>query len=179
MFRHSGIAAICLSLFIASCGNRAIGDDVEVSRRADHTPGDLSDAAPETVDIAGDGVEPLPDALPTELPFATDVGVDGAALAAGTILLLDYEMRHPISWSFFMDELSAHGHEVVYRRWFPHVTAADVEPDPVSGQLPFQAIVLSAGNSPSEPSPRMRAGEADNLLIFGMDHQLPAGICRL
>ena len=179
MYWRNLVAAACLSLYIVSCGSRETADVWAGAPILDLASGDLSDAGQRTDEGALDAVIFPPDTLPTELLTATDVGVDGAALAAGTILLLDYEMRHPISWSFFMDELSAHGHEVVYRRWFPHVTAADVEPDPVSGQLPFQAIVLSAGNSPSEPSPRMRAGEADNLLIFGMDHQLPAGICRL
>jgi hypothetical protein len=83
----------------------------------------------------------------------------------GKVLLLDFEMRHPLSWAFAVEQLEALGHTVSYRRFFPHVTELDVV-DGDNGELPYELIIVSTGNAPGEPSARMREKDAWRLQSY-------------
>jgi hypothetical protein len=99
-----------------------------------------------------------------------DSDVDGletaetvAPLPPGPALLLDFEMRNPISWSFLLDTVKGLGHQITYRRWYPHVTTHDLGNDPETGKPRYSILIVSAGNGPSEPSERMRLSDAQRL----------------
>jgi len=130
-------------------------------------------------DAPGDGNEPADGFPPDEDAADTD---DAAAMddwdtvkpvvEPGRVLLLDFEMRHPVSWRFLIEEMRGRGHEVAYRRWFPHVTVDDITPADGAGDgsdagaPPCSIIVVSTGNGPGEPSERMRKDDEDRLVSF-------------
>ena len=115
----------------------------------------------------GDVVADLPNMQPEVAEVVPDIAPDlRLAPSPGKVLLLDFEMRHPVSWAFVIEELKQLEHEVEYRRWYPHATLADVEPHQATGELPYSLIIVSAGNAPSEPSERMRGDDAANLASY-------------
>jgi hypothetical protein len=77
------------------------------------------------------------------------------------VLLLDFEMRDPIVWGYLIDGFEGLGYDVSYRRWFPHVTTADVAAP--SGSTPYRWIVIAAGGSPGRSSEGMRPAAVEAL----------------
>ncbi len=80
-----------------------------------------------------------------------------------TALLLDFEMRHPASWRFLIEELDKMGVELTYRRWFPHLTEEDVVADG-GAESPYTYIFVCQGSAPGIPTEMMRPTDVANLL---------------
>ncbi len=85
-------------------------------------------------------------------------GAGGALPArAAKTLILDGELRHHSSWIDVIDAFAKAGAEASYRRFYPHVTAADV--DLAADAYPHAIVVLAAGRSPGTPSSLSRFDE--------------------
>ena len=140
------------------CGGDRGGNSEGVEESETRSPGVLDLSLIEVVAEIAAGPEVVSVDLHHDL-LADEATV---TVAPGSVLLLDLEMRHPVSWKFLVETLEAMGHEVLYRRWYPHITAADVKGE--DGTPVHSIIVVSSGNAPGEPSDRMRPGDADNLV---------------
>ena len=79
-------------------------------------------------------------------------------------LLLDCELRHHSSWIDVIDGFVDAGVELDYRRFYPHLTAADVTP--TAEGLPYPVVLMAAGRRPGNPSDRMRYDEIANAVQF-------------
>jgi hypothetical protein len=115
-----------------------------------------TDPAPNPVSDAGEDS----DARTSDVSDVVEPDVPDAPDARQVALLVDFEMRPAVMWGAVTDGLEEAGWQVRYRRWYPHVTAQDVEPGT------YELILVAAGRSPAAPSPRMRMAELDNLEAF-------------
>ena len=146
---------------------------------AGHGAGHGTDSAPDAVTDAGEDAgrdvladlsfvdaarDTAADRLSADEVGATPPdGGDADVLPAAplTALILDFEMRHVAAWRFLIETLEALGFEVTYRRWYPHVTGADV--DDGSGASPWRVVFVGGGSGPGGSTPRMRLQDADRL----------------
>lgn len=86
-------------------------------------------------------------------------GGDGGPDHAARVLLLDQDLRHRSTWVDLIEAFEAAGAEVDYRRFYPHLTEADVAA--VDGLHPYAVVVLAAGRTPGDPGGLMRLDEVD------------------
>lgn len=84
---------------------------------------------------------------------------------AAEVLILDHELRHVSTWVDVIGGCERAGLTARYRRFYPHLTRADVEPGE-DGQLPYSIVVVAAGRYPGSPGSQMRMGELDNARSF-------------
>ncbi|MFH2005269.1 MAG: hypothetical protein ABI333_01655 [bacterium] len=89
---------------------------------------------------------------------SVDAGPDAGPTRPLRALLLDSELRHTSSWIDTLDALEATGFTATYRRFYPHLTAADVAFDG-DGVPAHDLVVLAAGRAPGNPGSRMRWAE--------------------
>ena len=73
-------------------------------------------------------------------------------------LILDLEMRDPLSWGLVRSILEGQGYAVTYRRGFAHFTSADADR--------YQLVVLAAGTAPGGPTDWIREAELPRLAGF-------------
>ncbi len=93
--------------------------------------------------------EPEPEPEPVDLPRA---------------LLLDEELAHRSGWIDVIDAFEAAALPLDHRRFYPHLTAADV--DQADDGASYDLVVLAAGRWPGTPSSRARADEIDLAVSF-------------
>lgn len=79
---------------------------------------------------------------------------------APQVLILDQEFRHYSTWVDLMRAFEAAGLDVRYRRFYPHLTNADVAPND-EGVVPNSIVVLAAGRTPGNPGSVMRLAELE------------------
>ncbi len=89
---------------------------------------------------------------------------DGGPVRAASALILDQELRHHALWVDVLDALAAAGAEASYRRFYPHLTAADV--DLADGEYPHEIVVMAAGRRPGNPCHQMRVDEIEPAVRF-------------
>lgn len=93
--------------------------------------------------------EPDPEPEPEDVPRA---------------LLLDEELAHHSGWIDVIDAFDSAGLAVDYRRFFPHLTDADVvQTDDAAS---YDLIVMAAGRWPGTPASRARADEIELAVSF-------------
>ncbi len=160
------VKTFAVACLLSSCGGE--GESQDVDGGIPDSSGELSpsDVRSDTADVASDV---LVEELQGDVPVLDSVELVDAQQPVdepGPVLLLDLEMRHPVSFSFLMERFADRGHQLTYRRWYPHLTQSDIIPDPATGELPYRLVIVSAGNAPSEPSPRLRREDADNLVQY-------------
>jgi len=100
------------------------------------------------------GTDPLAD------DDTTDPADDDDVEPIGDALLLDLELRHHSTWIDLIDAFEAAALQVQYRRFHPHLTAADVD------GLPHDLVVVAAGRRPGNPSDRLRYGEIETMVSY-------------
>ncbi len=183
--RLTAAAIIVLTLVAAACSSGGSGKETPDAGPDTTTGGDLIAPPADAVGLLDSPADrtPSPDStadLPSDAGEPDGLAVDALAdaplpdgtvppLPPGPVLLLDFEMRNPISWSFLIDTLKDLGHQVSYRRWYPHVTTYDLGDDPETGKPHYSVLVVAAGNGPSEPSERMRIDDANRLAAWLAD----------
>ncbi|MBI4699940.1 MAG: hypothetical protein HY744_02035 [Deltaproteobacteria bacterium] len=89
---------------------------------------------------------------------------DAGPSRAARALILDGELKHFSSWIDVIDALGEAGLAVEYRRFYPHLTAADV--DPSGDEHPYEMVVLAAGRYPGNPASRSRFDEIEPAVRF-------------
>jgi hypothetical protein len=97
-------------------------------------------------------------------PDGGDTDTQDALPHAARALILDQELRHHSTWIDVIDALELAGLEVTYRRFYPHLTAADV--DAVDGEHPYAIIVLGASRYPGNPASVMRQDQIAQMRRF-------------
>ena len=165
-------APLLLMAFVAACSGPGKGADEphdsasQPDAVADRTrPADAVTDAPPGREATGTDLTVPGDVVDEIRSDVEAVSMDvGAGGPPRTALLLDFEMRHPGSWRFFMEELDKLGVELTYRRWFPHLTEADVLADEGNAAGPYRYIFVCQGSAPGIPGEMMRPGDVDNLL---------------
>lgn len=115
----------------------------------DRSTGEASDAGTDAVVVA----DAAPDARPPR---------------AWRALILDSDLRHHSTWIDTIDALAASGLDTAYRRFYPHLTEADVTPDG-DGVLPHDIVVLAAGRAPGSPGSLLRLADVDQAVGFVQD----------
>ncbi len=83
---------------------------------------------------------------------------------AARALILDGELNHHSSWIDVIDAFDSAAVPAAYRRFYPHLTAADVTPS--DGEHPYEVVVMAAGRSPGNPASLARLGEIENARSF-------------
>ncbi len=101
---------------------------------------------------------------PTEEGDDDTTGGEEGPTRAASALILDQEFRHHSLWVDVLDALDAAGVAPTYRRFYPHLTAADV--DLSDGEYPHEIVVMAAGRRPGNPCHRMRVGEIESAVRF-------------
>lgn len=138
------VAALCAVALACACGDTSTPPSVADTGTDDTGTDVAADTPSETGPDAGDATADTPDM--------------GAPLPRRA-LLVDYEMRPGFMWAGVRGALESAGYAVDYRRWYPHVTPADIAGD-------FGMIVVAAGHAPSTPAARMRPDEVAHLEAF-------------
>lgn len=89
---------------------------------------------------------------------------DDGPIRASSALILDQELRHHALWVDVLDSLAGAGLDASYRRFYPHLTATDV--DLADGEYPHEIVVMAAGRRPGNPCHQMRADEIEPAVRF-------------
>ncbi|MBN1774003.1 MAG: hypothetical protein JXB32_22275 [Deltaproteobacteria bacterium] len=115
--------------------------------------GDLPDAvedeaATESLDDGGPGDD-------------ADGEVEGGPPPPLRALLIDYDVLHPDAWVPLRDALAAAEIALDYRRWYPHLTAADT-----TGATAYDLVVLASGLAPGAAAAAMSTAELDTATAF-------------
>jgi len=114
---------------------------------------------------AGDAPDGGADA---DAAVAADAAPDAGPARAFRALILDSDLRHHSTWIDTIEALSTSGLDTAYRRFYPHLTPADVTPDG-DGVLPHDIVVLAAGRAPGSPGSRLRLAEVSQAAGFVQD----------
>jgi hypothetical protein len=135
------------------CGG---GGDGDAGIDADHevTDADESDTDQDVETTTDGDVDGDIDSDTVELPAH-----------APAVLILDQELRHHSTWIDVIRAFESAGLDVSYRRFYPHLTVADVTPGD-GGEVPYSVIVMAAGRFPGDPGSRMRLGELEPAARF-------------
>jgi hypothetical protein len=146
------LPASLLAAAVAGCSSSspAAEGDGDADALPDAEP-EAEPDAPEEDAAQGDAAEA--DSLPE--------GDDGGAPRPLRALLVDYDVLHPDAWIDLVDAFAAAGVAVDYRRFYPHLTAADT-----TGDDAYDVVVLASGLSPSTASAQMAAVEVDTAVAF-------------
>ncbi|MBI5499015.1 MAG: hypothetical protein HY907_02155 [Deltaproteobacteria bacterium] len=139
------LAALDALLLLSACSSPSSSPDAAAEVAEDGVPED-ADGVPDGVPDgeAGD-VEEFEDSSPPPL----------------RALLLDYDILHPDAWIDLHDALAAADVPLDYRRWYPHLTAADT-----IGEDAYGIVFLAAGLSPGTASAEMSLVEVDTAAAF-------------
>ncbi len=142
---------------------------VACSTDPDPTPA-APDAGPDIT--TPEDIEPIEDTVPPPEPdVPEDVAVEDVPPpkavfpAKKAALIIDFDMKAAISWRIARDTLEARGFEVQYRRWFPHITAADVTAQE-GGEHPYALIVVGGGAGINRQTEVPRQQDEDRLAAF-------------
>ena len=99
---------------------------------------------------------------------ANDGGPEDAVDAEGDVgppplraLLIDYDVLHPDAWVPLREALAAAEIGLDYRRWYPHLTAADT-----TGAAAYDLVVLASGLAPGTTAAMMSVAELDTATAF-------------
>jgi hypothetical protein len=144
--RPSLVLAVVAAFACSSPSARDGGADAD----ADGTPVDVVDDDGTTDPADGDGADDVGDG-------ADDVGPPPPLRA----LLIDYDVLHPDAWVALRAALAAAEIELDYRRWYPHLTAADT-----TEAAAYDIVVLAAGLAPGSTAATMSAAELDTATAF-------------
>ncbi|MBW2453352.1 MAG: hypothetical protein JRI68_02525 [Deltaproteobacteria bacterium] len=102
---------------------------------------------------------------PTPQPDAgVDADADVPQTRAPHALILDGELSHFSSWVDVLTACDEAQIPATYRRFYPHLTAADVTP--TDDEHPYEVIVMAAGRSPGNPTSLARFDEIENAIGF-------------
>jgi hypothetical protein len=150
MKRACSIFILALPAALACSGNGGRGDgDAETPDVADGEDGVEETSVEADVEAEEDAEGDVPAEEEPQPP-----PIDRA-------LLIDVDLLHPSAWLDMKRACDAAGVTLEYRRYFPHVTEADVE-----GEDPYRLVMIAAGAAPGMAASRLSIDEIERIAAF-------------
>lgn len=111
-----------------------------------------------------DAVDDASDAMDASDVPAEDAEADAPVATVSRALLVDSDLLHHSAWLDLHDAARAASIDLTYRRFFPHVTAQDVQ-----GEDAYDMIIVGGGGAPGMAGSRLSFDEVDEMASFVQD----------